>query len=275
MALPVSTSATAPSATQSDRQLPRLPRAGRLHRAAGCGPGRRPPRYRAPGRERQCSDLQLQRHAPHRERRRLLHRRDHRHNEYRTVCPGAPDSPHRLARQLPRLAALAGGWAAIDRTNGGNTMITWTERPSHQLWLHDETLRLLDFGRGALPTARGAAWLDDDGEPDPTVRSSPGSPGARRMSTRSGTCSGYRGAARSPIALSRRCAPRCTTTSTVAGLPRSHRTARPTRPRAPMHTRSWCWPLPLPWWHGSRARVSCSRTPSPCSTPTSGNPRPA
>lgn len=47
-------------------------------------------------------------------------------------------------------------------------MITWTERPSHQLWLHDETLRLLDFGRGALPTARGAAWLDDDGEPDPT-----------------------------------------------------------------------------------------------------------
>ena len=47
-------------------------------------------------------------------------------------------------------------------------MIIWTERPSHRCWLRGEALRLLDFGRGAVPTARGAAWLDDDAAPDPT-----------------------------------------------------------------------------------------------------------
>jgi len=46
-------------------------------------------------------------------------------------------------------------------------MIIWTEQPSHRLWLHGETLRLLDFGRGAVPTAGGAGWLDDDGAVDP------------------------------------------------------------------------------------------------------------
>ena len=46
-------------------------------------------------------------------------------------------------------------------------MSIWTDRPSHRGWLHDETLRLLEFGRGVVPTSRGAAWLDDDGAPDP------------------------------------------------------------------------------------------------------------
>ncbi len=46
-------------------------------------------------------------------------------------------------------------------------MIAWTERPGHRLWLHNETRRLLDFGRGAVPTDRGAGWLEDDGTVDP------------------------------------------------------------------------------------------------------------
>jgi sulfoquinovose isomerase len=46
-------------------------------------------------------------------------------------------------------------------------MITWTERPSHRLWLHTETLRLLDFGRGTVPSPQGAGWLDGDGVVDP------------------------------------------------------------------------------------------------------------
>jgi len=45
-------------------------------------------------------------------------------------------------------------------------MMTWTERESHRQWLFTETLRLLDFGRGAVPTVRGAGWLDDDGVVD-------------------------------------------------------------------------------------------------------------
>ena len=45
-------------------------------------------------------------------------------------------------------------------------MITWVNRPSHRHWLHTETLRLLDFGRDAVPTDRGAGWLDDDGVVD-------------------------------------------------------------------------------------------------------------
>ncbi|MBC7559703.1 MAG: AGE family epimerase/isomerase [Dermatophilaceae bacterium] len=44
--------------------------------------------------------------------------------------------------------------------------MTWTERESHRQWLFTETLRLLDFGRGAVPTGRGAGWLDDDGVVD-------------------------------------------------------------------------------------------------------------
>jgi mannose/cellobiose epimerase-like protein (N-acyl-D-glucosamine 2-epimerase family) len=47
-------------------------------------------------------------------------------------------------------------------------MITWTERPNHRLWLHTERLRLLDFGRGAVPSPRGAGWLDDEGAVDAT-----------------------------------------------------------------------------------------------------------
>lgn len=42
-------------------------------------------------------------------------------------------------------------------------MMSWTERPSNQHWLETEGLRLLAFGRGAVPTDRGAGWLDDDG----------------------------------------------------------------------------------------------------------------
>jgi sulfoquinovose isomerase len=49
-----------------------------------------------------------------------------------------------------------------------DNMNTWTDRPSHRLWLHGETLRLLDFGRTAVPTTQGAGWLDDDGVVDPT-----------------------------------------------------------------------------------------------------------
>jgi mannose/cellobiose epimerase-like protein (N-acyl-D-glucosamine 2-epimerase family) len=45
-------------------------------------------------------------------------------------------------------------------------MITWTERPGHRHWLNTETLRLLDFGRGAVQTGQGAGWLDDDGVVD-------------------------------------------------------------------------------------------------------------
>jgi hypothetical protein len=33
-------------------------------------------------------------------------------------------------------------------------MISRTERPGHQFWLHTETLRLLDFGRSDYGTIR-------------------------------------------------------------------------------------------------------------------------
>lgn len=46
-------------------------------------------------------------------------------------------------------------------------MTAWTDRPTHQRWLRTESLRLLDFGRGAVPTSAGAGWLDDDGAIDP------------------------------------------------------------------------------------------------------------
>jgi sulfoquinovose isomerase len=46
-------------------------------------------------------------------------------------------------------------------------MIAWTERQCHRHWLHAETLRLLDFGLGAVPGDQGAGWLDDDGAVDP------------------------------------------------------------------------------------------------------------
>jgi len=46
-------------------------------------------------------------------------------------------------------------------------MKIWTEQLSHQRWLHGEALRLLDFGRGAVPSTRGAGWLDDDGTVEP------------------------------------------------------------------------------------------------------------
>jgi len=45
-------------------------------------------------------------------------------------------------------------------------MTSWTDLPGHRQWLNSETLRLLDFGRGAVPTDRGAGWLDDDGAID-------------------------------------------------------------------------------------------------------------
>ncbi|RYV50662.1 AGE family epimerase/isomerase [Pengzhenrongella frigida] len=47
-------------------------------------------------------------------------------------------------------------------------MTAWTTSRSHQRWLHTESLRLLAFGRGAVPTSGGAGWLDDDGVVDPT-----------------------------------------------------------------------------------------------------------
>ena len=47
-------------------------------------------------------------------------------------------------------------------------MTTWTDLPTHRTWLRAEALRLLDFGRGTVPTTAGAQWLDDDGVVDAT-----------------------------------------------------------------------------------------------------------
>ncbi len=46
-------------------------------------------------------------------------------------------------------------------------MTAWTGLTGHRHWLNAETLRLLDFGRRAVPTVRGGGWLDDDGMVDP------------------------------------------------------------------------------------------------------------
>ncbi|GAA1851260.1 AGE family epimerase/isomerase [Myceligenerans crystallogenes] len=46
-------------------------------------------------------------------------------------------------------------------------MTPWTDLPAHRAWLDDEARRLLTFGlRAGLPGG-GAAYLDDDGRPDP------------------------------------------------------------------------------------------------------------
>jgi sulfoquinovose isomerase len=45
---------------------------------------------------------------------------------------------------------------------------TWTDRPTHRAWLQAEAMRLLDFGRGTVPSTEGARWLDDDGVVDPS-----------------------------------------------------------------------------------------------------------
>ncbi len=47
-------------------------------------------------------------------------------------------------------------------------MTTWIDRSTHRHWLRTESLRLLDFGRGTVPTTAGGQWLDDDGAVDPT-----------------------------------------------------------------------------------------------------------
>ncbi|QTE28744.1 AGE family epimerase/isomerase [Pengzhenrongella sicca] len=46
-------------------------------------------------------------------------------------------------------------------------MTAWTDRAGHRGWLWDESLRLLEFGRRAVPAGQGAGWLDDDGTVDP------------------------------------------------------------------------------------------------------------
>ena len=47
-------------------------------------------------------------------------------------------------------------------------MTPWTELPAHRAWLDDECRRLLTFGlTSGLPDG-GAAYLDDDGLPDPS-----------------------------------------------------------------------------------------------------------
>jgi hypothetical protein len=74
-------------------------------------------------------------------------------------------------------------------------MTTWTERPSHRHWLRTETLRLLDFGRGAMPTDRGPAGLTRTALSTRSGPPSPGSTRGRRTSTLWGTCSVSRGAA--------------------------------------------------------------------------------
>ncbi len=47
-------------------------------------------------------------------------------------------------------------------------MTAWTRLATHRGWLQQETERLLAFGRNVGQPGRGAAWLDDDGVPDPT-----------------------------------------------------------------------------------------------------------
>ncbi|MBE1874772.1 AGE family epimerase/isomerase [Myceligenerans pegani] len=46
-------------------------------------------------------------------------------------------------------------------------MTPWTQLPSHRAWLDAESRRLLAFGLGAALPGGGAAYLDDDGVPDP------------------------------------------------------------------------------------------------------------
>lgn len=46
-------------------------------------------------------------------------------------------------------------------------MIPWTALPSHRAWLDAESRRLLAFGLDAGLPGGGAAYLDDDGTPDP------------------------------------------------------------------------------------------------------------
>ena len=48
-------------------------------------------------------------------------------------------------------------------------MLPWTSRPTHLAWLEQHTRDLLDFGRaGLVAPGGGAAYLDDDGRPDPS-----------------------------------------------------------------------------------------------------------
>jgi mannose/cellobiose epimerase-like protein (N-acyl-D-glucosamine 2-epimerase family) len=44
---------------------------------------------------------------------------------------------------------------------------SWTEQPPHRAWLDEECRRLLGFGARSAAAAGGAAYLDDDGNPDP------------------------------------------------------------------------------------------------------------
>lgn len=48
-------------------------------------------------------------------------------------------------------------------------MLPWTSRPTHLAWLDQHTRDLLDFGRaGLVAPGGGAAYLGDDGRPDPS-----------------------------------------------------------------------------------------------------------
>lgn len=48
-------------------------------------------------------------------------------------------------------------------------MLPWTSRPTHLAWLDAHTRELLAFGRrGVVAPGGGAAYLDDDGRPDPS-----------------------------------------------------------------------------------------------------------
>ena len=85
-------------------------------------------------------------------------------------------------------------------------MTTWTERPSHRHWLRTETLRLLDFGRGAMPTDRGAGWLDEDGAVDPVRPAFTWDHRADGARLRSGAPAGCPGVPRSCDARARRAA---------------------------------------------------------------------
>jgi sulfoquinovose isomerase len=47
-------------------------------------------------------------------------------------------------------------------------VIAWPALPTHRHWLGRELTRLLEFGRELPVPGGGAAWLDDDGHPDPS-----------------------------------------------------------------------------------------------------------
>lgn len=134
MALPVSTSGTAPSATESDRQLLRLPRAGRLQGRPAAdqtvvnlvivplGTSGSVQLYNSSGTHLIVDVVGYFTDATTATTSTGLFvpvNPDRFTDTRGTTTAALGGAGHQFARQLPRLAALAGGRAATDRTNGG------------------------------------------------------------------------------------------------------------------------------------------------------------